>query len=132
MKRIFLEMVIANSLKTSIPNYLIADIALSDFGRKEIKIAETEMPGLIALRKKYNNEKPLKGAKIAGSLHMTIQTAVLIETLVDLGAKVKWASSNFFSSSITISSTDLNKRLFEISIKFLELTASDFKTIPEA
>ena len=91
-------MVIANSVKTSIPNYLIADIALSDFGRKEIKIAETEMPGLIALRKKYNNEKPLKGAKIAGSLHMTIQTAVLIETLVDLGAKVKWASCNIFST----------------------------------
>ena len=91
-------MVIANSIKTSIPNYVIKDIALSDFGRKEIKIAETEMPGLIALRDKYHSEKPLKGAKIAGSLHMTIQTAVLIETLVDLGAKVKWASCNIFST----------------------------------
>ena len=91
-------MVIANSIKTSIPNYVIADIALSDFGRKEIKIAETEMPGLMALRNKYHSHKPLNGAKIAGSLHMTIQTAVLIETLVDLGAKVKWASCNIFST----------------------------------
>ena len=77
-------MVIANSVKTSTPNYVIADISLSDFGRKEIKIAETEMPGLMALRDKYASDKPLKGAKIAGSLHMTIQTAVLIETLVEL------------------------------------------------
>ena len=81
-------MVIANSIKTSIPNYVIKDISLSDFGRKEIKIAETEMPGLMALRDKHHSDKPLKGAKIAGSLHMTIQTAVLIETLVDLGAQV--------------------------------------------
>jgi len=91
-------MVIANSTETSIPNYVITDISLSDFGRKEIKIAETEMPGLMALRDKYLSDKPLKGAKIAGSLHMTIQTAVLIETLVDLGAKVKWASCNIFST----------------------------------
>ena len=91
-------MVIANSLKTSTPNYVIADISLSDFGRKEIKIAETEMPGLMALRDKYQSDKPLKGAKIAGSLHMTIQTAVLIQTLVDLGAEVKWASCNIFST----------------------------------
>ena len=76
-------MVIANSVKTSTPNYVISDISLSDFGRKEIKIAETEMPGLMALRDKYQSEKPLKGAKIAGSLHMTIQTAVLIETVID-------------------------------------------------
>ena len=82
-------MVIANSIKTSIPNYVITDISLSDFGRKEIKIAETEMPGLMALRNKHHSDKPLKGAKIAGSLHMTIQTAVLIETLVILGAQVK-------------------------------------------
>jgi len=91
-------MVIANSVKTSTPNYVIDDISLSEFGRKEIKIAETEMPGLMALRDKYQSEKPLKGAKIAGSLHMTIQTAVLIETLVDLGAEVKWASCNIFST----------------------------------
>ena len=93
-------MVIANSVKTSTPNYVISDISLSDFGRKEIKIAETEMPGLMALRNKYQSEKPLKGAKIAGSLHMTIQTAVLIETLVDLGAEVKWASCNIFQLKI--------------------------------
>ena len=91
-------MVIANSIKTSIPNYVITDISLSDFGRKEIKIAETEMPGLMALREKHHSDKPLKGAKIAGSLHMTIQTAVLIETLVFLGAQVKWASCNIFST----------------------------------
>ena len=95
-------MVIANSIKTSIPNYVITDISLSDFGRKEIKIAETEMPGLMALRDKHNSDNPLKGAKIAGSLHMTIQTAVLIETLVELGAQVKWASCNIFSLRIML------------------------------
>jgi adenosylhomocysteinase len=78
--------------------YKVADINLADFGRKEIKLAETEMPGLMALRKKYGKEKPLKGAKIAGSLHMTIQTAVLIETLVELGADVRWASCNIYST----------------------------------
>ena len=78
IEKVLLDMVIANSVSTSTPNYVIADISLSDFGRKEIKIAETEMPGLMALRDKYQSEKPLKGAKIAGSLHMTIQTAVLI------------------------------------------------------
>ena len=91
-------MVIANSNKTITPDYVIADINLADFGRKELNIAETEMPGLIALRNKYQSTKPLLGAKIAGSLHMTIQTAVLIETLVDLGAQVKWASCNIFST----------------------------------
>ena len=91
-------MTIANSHKISIPDYVIADISLADFGRKELDIAETEMPGLMALRKKYNSSKPLEGAKIAGSLHMTIQTAVLIETLVELGAAVKWASCNIFST----------------------------------
>ena len=70
--------------------YKIADINLAAFGRKEIALAETEMPGLMSLRKKYGTEKPLKGAKIMGSLHMTIQTAVLIETLVELGADVRW------------------------------------------
>jgi len=78
--------------------YKIKDISLADFGRKEIKLAETEMPGLMALRKKYGKEKPLKGAKVAGSLHMTIQTAVLIETLVELGADVRWASCNIYST----------------------------------
>nr|Q3AQC2.1 RecName: Full=Adenosylhomocysteinase; AltName: Full=S-adenosyl-L-homocysteine hydrolase; Short=AdoHcyase [Chlorobium chlorochromatii CaD3] len=78
--------------------YKVADISLAEWGRKEIEIAEKEMPGLMALRKKYAGQKPLKGARIAGSLHMTIQTAVLIETLVDLGANVRWASCNIFST----------------------------------
>ncbi|ABX09682.1 adenosylhomocysteinase [Prochlorococcus marinus] len=78
--------------------YEIADIELAEFGRKELAIAEKEMPGLMALREKYHKEKPLKGARIAGSLHMTIQTAVLIETLVALGAQVRWASCNIFST----------------------------------
>ena len=76
----------------------VADIQLADFGRKEIEIAEKEMPGLMAIRKKYAAEKPLKGARVMGSLHMTIQTAVLIETLVELGADVRWASCNIFST----------------------------------
>jgi adenosylhomocysteinase len=80
------------------PDHKIADIGLAEWGRKEIAIAETEMPGLVALRAKYGAEQPLKGARIAGSLHMTIQTAVLIETLVALGAEVRWASCNIFST----------------------------------
>ena len=79
-------------------NYIVKDIALAEFGRKELDIAETEMPGLMALRAEYGESKPLKGARIAGSLHMTIQTAVLIETLVALGADVRWASCNIFST----------------------------------
>ncbi|MBO4580699.1 MAG: adenosylhomocysteinase [Bacteroidales bacterium] len=78
--------------------YKIADINLSDWGRKEIEVSEKEMPGLMALREKYAKEKPLKGVRISGSLHMTIQTAVLIETLVELGADVRWASCNIFST----------------------------------
>ena len=80
------------------PDYLVADIGLAEWGRREIAIAETEMPGLMALRAKYGKDKPLKGARIAGSLHMTIQTAVLIETLVELGADVRWASCNIYST----------------------------------
>jgi len=79
-------------------NYKVADIGLADFGRKEIEIAEKEMPGLMAIREKFSAEKPLKGSRITGSLHMTIQTAVLIETLVELGADVRWASCNIFST----------------------------------
>ena len=79
-------------------DYVIADLSLADFGRKEINIAETEMPGLMALRLEYGASKPLKGARITGSLHMTIQTAVLIETLVELGAEVRWATCNIFST----------------------------------
>jgi adenosylhomocysteinase len=83
---------------TDIMQYQVKDISLADFGRKEIEIAEKEMPGLLAIRKKYYSEKPLNGARITGSLHMTIQTAVLIETLADLGADVRWASCNIFST----------------------------------
>ncbi len=79
-------------------DYIVKDISLAEFGRKELDIAETEMPGLMALREEYGESKPLKGARIAGSLHMTIQTAVLIETLVALGADVRWASCNIFST----------------------------------
>ncbi|WP_240310893.1 adenosylhomocysteinase [Altererythrobacter sp. ZODW24] len=79
-------------------DYIIQDISLADFGRAEIKIAETEMPGLMALREEFGDSKPLKGARITGSLHMTIQTAVLIETLTALGAEVRWATCNIFST----------------------------------
>ncbi|MBN1256605.1 MAG: adenosylhomocysteinase [Planctomycetes bacterium] len=80
------------------PDYKIKDLSLADFGRREIEIAEKEMPGLMATREKYGPQKPLRGARITGSLHMTIQTAVLIETLVELGAEVRWASCNIFST----------------------------------
>ena len=79
-------------------DYKVKDISLAAFGRKEIEIAEKEMPGLMSLRSKYGVEKPLKGVRIMGSLHMTIQTAVLIETLTHLGATVRWASCNIFST----------------------------------
>ena len=79
-------------------DFKVADLSLADFGRKEITLAEHEMPGLMAMRKEYGAEKPLKGARISGSLHMTVQTAVLIETLVALGAEVRWCSCNIFST----------------------------------
>jgi adenosylhomocysteinase len=79
-------------------NYHVRDIGLADWGRKEIAIAETEMPGLMAVRQEYAAKQPLKGARIAGSLHMTIQTAVLIETLKALGADIRWASCNIYST----------------------------------
>ncbi len=79
-------------------DYKVADIKLSDYGRKEIKLAEAEMPGLMSLRKEFQNTQPLKGARIAGCIHMTIQTAVLIETLVELGAEVRWSSCNIYST----------------------------------
>ena len=85
-------------MNTTQKDYKIADISLADYGRKEILLAEKEMPGLMAIREKYGKEKPLKGAKIMGSLHMTVQTAVLIETLVELGANVRWASCNIYST----------------------------------
>ncbi len=86
---------VISELKT---DFHVADLSLAEWGRKEIKIAETEMPGLMEIRNEYSGKKPLAGARIAGSLHMTIQTAVLIETLVDLGADVRWASCNIFST----------------------------------
>ena len=79
-------------------DFKVADLTLADFGRTEITLAEHEMPGLMAMRERYGDAKPLAGARIAGSLHMTIQTAVLIETLVALGAEVRWASCNIFST----------------------------------
>src|SRR5512147_1580318 len=79
-------------------SYKVADLGLAEWGRKEIRLAECEMPGLMALRAQYAGKKPLAGARIMGSLHMTIQTAVLIETLVDLGADVRWVSCNIFST----------------------------------
>jgi adenosylhomocysteinase len=89
---------VATNADTMTRDYIIKDISLADFGRKEIEIAETEMPGLMALREEFGASKPLKGARITGSLHMTIQTAVLIETLTALGAEVRWASCNIFST----------------------------------
>ncbi len=85
-------------MTTSSNDYKVADMSLADWGRKEIEIAETEMPGLMATRKEYKESQPLKGARIAGCLHMTIQTAVLMETLVDLGAEIRWSSCNIFST----------------------------------
>ncbi|MEE9545597.1 MAG: adenosylhomocysteinase, partial [Rhodospirillales bacterium] len=82
----------------SFADFKVADISLADWGRKEIAIAETEMPGLMALREEYAAQQPLRGARIAGCLHMTIQTAVLIETLLRLGAEVRWSSCNIFST----------------------------------
>ena len=84
--------------KASPPDYVVKDLSLGEWGRKEISIAETEMPGLMATREEYGPEQPLRGARIAGSLHMTIQTAVLIETLKALGADVRWASCNIYST----------------------------------
>jgi adenosylhomocysteinase len=89
---------LASQLTPTVTDYKVADLSLAEWGRKEITIAESEMPGLMAIRKKYAAEKPLKGVRITGSLHMTIQTAVLIETLADLGASVRWASCNIFST----------------------------------
>src|SRR6476659_4757156 len=87
-----------NSNSTARPAFKVADLSLAEWGRKEIRLAEQEMPGLMATREEYRGKKPLKGARIMGSLHMTIQTAVLIETLKDLGADVRWVSCNIFST----------------------------------
>src|SRR5688500_12156926 len=89
------------SVKAGREPFKVKDLGLAEFGRKEIRLAEQEMPGLMALRARYGAEKPLQGAKIMGSLHMTVQTAVLIETLLDLGADVRWVSCNIFSTQDT-------------------------------
>ena len=91
-------MAVAKRKKKAKKDYIVADMSLADFGRMEIELAEKEMPGLMALREEFGKQKPLRGARIAGSLHMTIQTAVLIETLQALGAKVRWASCNIYST----------------------------------
>src|SRR5215472_11864641 len=88
----------ANSKARANNDYKVKDITLADWGRKEISVAEQEMPGLMAVREKYGAQKPFSGVRISGSLHMTIETAVLIETLVELGASVRWASCNIFST----------------------------------
>src|ERR1051326_2104502 len=88
----------ATAKKPAFTDYIVKDISLAEFGRKEIAIAETEMPGLMATREEYGPKQPLRGARVAGSLHMTIQTAVLIETLKALGADVRWASCNIYST----------------------------------
>src|SRR3569623_471913 len=92
------ERAVATAVKETANDYIVKDLTLADYGRAEISIAETEMPGLMALREEYGASQPLKGARITGSLHMTIQTAVLIETLVALGADVRWATCNIFST----------------------------------
>src|ERR1051325_2183135 len=92
------HMTTATAKKPAFTDYIVADIGLSEWGRKEIAIAETEMPGLMATREEFGAAKPLKGARIAGSLHMTIQTAVLIETLAALGADIRWVSCNIYST----------------------------------
>src|SRR5258708_19625378 len=91
-------MTTAAAKKPAFTDYIVKDIALAEFGRKEISIAETEMPGLMATREEYGPKQVLKGARIAGSLHMTIQTAVLIETLAALGADIRWVSCNIYST----------------------------------
>ena len=92
------DSVISSIFKLLILKFILADISQADLGRRYITLSENEMPGLMAMRKQYGTQKPLKGARIAGCLHMTIQTAVLIETLTDLGAEVQWSSCNIFST----------------------------------
>src|SRR2546421_12098241 len=88
----------ANGKGRSFSDYSVKDLSLADWGRKEISVAEQEMPGLMAVREKYGASKPLNGVRVSGSLHMTIETAGLIETLIEIGASVRWASCNIFST----------------------------------
>src|SRR5690242_10733854 len=87
---------VSPAAKPAVADYKVRDISLADWGRKEISVAEQEMPGLMSIRSKYGSQKPFAGVRISGSLHMTIETAVLIETLAELGASVRWASCNIF------------------------------------
>ena len=107
---------------TDFSDYVVADMKLADFGRREIAIAETEMPGLMAIREEYARTQPLKGARITGSLHMTIQTAVLIETLVALGAEVRWASCNIFSTQDHAAAAIAAQRIPVFAVKGESLT----------
>src|SRR5215470_9173570 len=117
----------ANETK-SFNDFRVADLALADWGRKEIAIAETEMPGLMAIREEFAPEQPLRGARIAGSLHMTIQTAVLIETLQALGAEVRWASCNIYSTqdhaaaAIAVRGTPVFARKGETLVEYWDYT----------
>src|SRR5471032_1853723 len=97
----------ATAKKPAFTDYIVKDISLAEFGRKEISLAETEMPGLMATREEYGPKQPLKGARIAGSLHMTIQTAVLIETLAALGADIRWVSCNIYSTQDHAAAADV-------------------------
>jgi len=112
--------------KPNFSDYRVADLSLAGWGRKEIAIAETEMPGLMAVREEYAADQPLSGARIAGSLHMTIQTAVLIETLHALGADVRWASCNIFSTQTMLQprSPSGERRYSPIKAKHLQSTGS--------
>ena len=102
------------SEKAGRPPYKVKDLTEAEFGRKEIRLAEHEMPGLMSLRKRYEGKKPLAGARVMGSLHMTVQTAVLIETLTDLGADVRWVSCNIFSRAMVwLHSPQVAKKLHE-------------------
>ena len=105
-------------------DYIVKDISLAEFGRKELDIAETEMPGLMSLREEFGDSQPLKGSRIVGSLHMTIQTAVLIETLTALGADVRWASCNIFQPKIT-----RQQRLHNQVFLFSQSRANHWKSI---
>src|SRR3954462_15397274 len=114
-------------------DFKVADLALADWGRKEIAIAETEMPGLMAIREEFAPEQPLRGARIAGSLHMTIQTAVLIDTLQALGAEVRWASCNIYSTqdhaaaAIAVNGTPVFARKGESLEQYWEYTHRIFE-----
>ena len=118
---------------TATKDCAIKDISLADWGRKEIAIAEVEMPGLMATRAEYGAKKPLKGAKIAGSLHMTIQTAVLIESLIELGAEIRWASCNIYSTQDHAAAALVARGIpifaikGEIAERLLGLSTQDFR-----